>query len=94
MRRYFDGENAIADLRNALEDFKKEDKKPFYITIAVLCLVALGLGALIFFVIKNKRDDDEYDDCDWDEYDEDDFDDECGCGCGCGCEDEEEEDKE
>ena len=89
MRRYFDGENAIVELKNALTDLKKEDKKPFYITIAVLCIVALGLGALIYFIIKNKCAEEEYDDCDWDDYD----DDECGCGCGCD-DDEEDEDED
>lgn len=91
MKRYFDGENAVAELKNALTAFKKEDKKPFYITIAVLCIVALGLGILVYFIIKNKCAEEEYDDRDWDDYD---YDDDCGCGCGCESEDEDSTEEE
>ncbi len=92
MKKYFD-ENPIAELRYALADLREADRKPFYIAIAVLLVVALGLGAVIFFILKDKEDcDDEFlDDCDWDEYDELD-DDDCCCCCDCECEEDTEED--
>ena len=77
-------ENTLVELKNTLLDLRKNDRKPFYIAIAVLSLVAIGLGALVFFIIKNKKDEEDYiDDCDWEDYD--DFEDDCDCGC-CDCE--------
>ena len=77
-------ENTLVELKNTLLDLRKNDRKPFYIAIAVLSLVAIGLGALVFFIIKNKKDDEDYiDDCDWEDYE--DFEDDCECGC-CDCE--------
>ena len=46
-------ENTLVELKNTLLDLRKNDRKPFYIAIAVLSLVAIGLGALVFFIIKN-----------------------------------------
>ncbi len=84
MKKYFEGENTLVELKNTLLDLRKNDRKPFYIAIAVLALVAAGLGVLVFFMIKNKNEEEDYlDDCDWEEYD--DFEEDCGCGC-CECE--------
>ncbi|MBE6008139.1 MAG: hypothetical protein E7235_02950 [Lachnospiraceae bacterium] len=77
-------ENTLVELKNTLLDLRRNDRKPFYIAIAVLSLVAIGLGALVFFIIKNKKEDEEYiDECDWEDYE--DFEDDCECGC-CECE--------
>lgn len=92
MKKYFD-ENPIAEFKSVLAEMKKNDRKPLYFAIGVLALVALGLGALVYFIIKNKNDEECFDDDDWDDYedwDECDDDCDCNCGCDCGCEDEEE----
>jgi len=79
-------EHTLAELKNTLLELRKNDRKPFYIAIAVLALVAVGLAALIVLIIKKKKDDEEYlDDCDWEDYE--DFEDDCECGC-CECEEE------
>ena len=77
-------ENTLVELKNTLLDLRKNDRKPFYIAIAVLSLVAIGLAALVFFVIKNKKEEEEFfDDSDWEDFE--DFEDDCECGC-CECE--------
>ncbi|OUQ60036.1 hypothetical protein B5E58_02810 [Tyzzerella sp. An114] len=97
MKRFLDGPSSIDDLKRAVIDLQnREDKRAFYLFIAVVIglLVATTAG-VVYLVKKSMRDDfeDEWDD-DWDdefEYDdeiedvcEDCDEDDCdACGCEC-----------
>ena len=83
MKKYFEGNTSLEDLKDAIFSIqKREDKRGLYIFIAIITTVLIATIIGIVYLLKNKMEDD-YDedwDCDWDDFDEQCCDDE-GCHC-------------
>ncbi len=87
MKRLFDRDMSMDDLKMALASIhEKEDKKAFYIMVGIMITVLAASVIGIVWLLKNKLDDEDYDDWDydWDEEEDDDYccgEDEEDCCC-------------
>lgn len=82
MKKYLDGSTSMEDLKDMLLNIqKKEDKKAFYIFVALVgaIFVAVTIGVVVMLKKKMDADYDEDWECDWDDFDEDEFEGECRC---------------
>mgnify|MGYP005774382605 CR=1 FL=1 len=85
MKKYFEGNTSLEDLKDAIRGIqKREDKRGLYIFIAIVTAILIAAVIGVVCLLKNKMADD-YDedwDCDWD-----DFEDECCDDSDCHCTD-------
>ena len=70
MKKFMENATSMDDLKNAIVDLqKREDKKGFYIFIAIITALLIATLCMVVCFLKKKMNDD-YDedwDCDWDD---------------------------
>ena len=74
MKRIFDNDLSIGDLKDAILDLRhhQEDKKTLYIFVGVIVTLLIATVIGVAWLIKSKRDEEDFEDewdCDWDDED-------------------------